>query len=52
MDFGHKHVVIDTPAGPVELDVYTVPESAFADLRAFGALGDFEPVELPDPGLS
>lgn len=45
-------IMMPTPDGPIELTVISLPTSAFADLRAFQALGDFEPVDLPDPGLS
>ena len=45
-------IIMPTPDGPIELMVTSLPSSAFADLRAFQALGDFEPVDLPDPELS
>jgi hypothetical protein len=52
MAYDCKRIILPTPDGPIELTVYTVSGPADADLRAWNALGDFEPVELPDPELS
>ena len=45
-------IVMPTPDGPIDLPVISLPASAFSDLRVWERLGDFEPVDLPDPGLS
>ena len=45
-------IVIPTPDGPVETVVITAPASAFADLKAWEALGAFGPVRLDEPDLS
>lgn len=47
-----RHITLPLPDGPLTVPVYTPPASAFSDLRVWEALGDFEPVDLPDPGLS
>jgi hypothetical protein len=47
-----RYITLPLPDGPLTVPVYTLPASAFADRGVWEALGDFELLDLPDPGLS
>jgi hypothetical protein len=47
-----RYVALPLPDGPLTVPVISLPASAFADLRMWGQLGDFKPVDLLDSRLS
>jgi hypothetical protein len=47
-----QRIIMPTDDGYLELDVISLPASAFSGLRAWEALGDFEAVEPVDSSLS
>ncbi|HYB88393.1 MAG TPA: hypothetical protein VEC76_16160 [Streptosporangiaceae bacterium] len=46
------HITLPLSDGPLTVPVISLPASAFSDLRTWEAIGNFGPVDLPEPGLS